>query len=80
MPIIFLYSILIFKHFIHSKDILKNLNNQNLNNSFFEITDNFQRPIDPKLILQEDLMIGKKSYQKLTNQLFMDMEHKVIDF
>ena len=46
MPIIFLYSILIFKYFIHNKDILKNLDNQNLNESFFEITDNFQRPID----------------------------------
>ena len=46
MPIIFLYSILISKQFIHNKDILKNLDNQNLNESFFEITDNFQRPID----------------------------------
>ena len=79
MPIIFLYSILIFKHLIHSKDIFKNLNNQNLNNqnlnnqnlkeSFFEITDNFQRPIDPNTYSSGRLNDWKKILSKIDGSI-----------
>ncbi len=69
MPIIFLCSILIFKHFIHNKDILKNLNSQNLNKSFFEITDNFQRPIDPNTYSSGRFNDWKKILSKIDRSI-----------
>ena len=48
MPLIFLYSLLIFKQLIHNKGILDNFYQQNISTSLSEITTNFQRPIDPQ--------------------------------
>lgn len=77
MPIIFLYSVLIFKHVIHNKNYDKNYNknivkkadNQNLSESFFEIQDNFQRPIDPKTFSSGRLNDWKKILSKIDESI-----------
>ena len=48
MPLIFLYSLLIFKQVIHDKNILNSFFKQSINKSISQVTDNFQRPIDPE--------------------------------
>ena len=69
MPIIFLYSILIFKHVIHNKDLLKNLNDHEFKKSFFEITDNFQRPIDPNTYSSGRFNDWKKILSKIDKSI-----------
>ena len=48
MPLIFLYSLLILKQVIHDKNILNSFFEQSINKSISQVTDNFQRPIDPE--------------------------------
>ena len=69
MPIILLYSILFFKHVIHNKYILKKVDNQNLSESFFEVTDNFQRPIDPKTFSSGRFNDWKKILSKIDESI-----------
>ncbi len=47
MPILFLYIILYSKEFFNNNEIFRILTNQGLKSSLVEITNNFQRPIDP---------------------------------
>ena len=80
MPILFLYIILYSKEFFHNNEIFRILANQGLKSSLVEITNNFQRPIDPDTYSSGRFKTGKILYQKLMVHYSMVTEHKVIDF
>ena len=69
MPILFLYIILYSKEFFNNNEIFKVLTNQGLKSSLVEITNNFQRPIDPDTYSSGRLEDWKNIISKIDGSL-----------
>ncbi len=70
IPIILLYTVLVLKIAIQNDDIIKILNNQNIGEGIFDMTDNFKRPIDPETYSSGRLNDWKKILTKIDGSIF----------
>ena len=70
MPIILLYTVLFLKIAIQNDDIIKILDNQNIGEGIFDMTDNFKRPIDPETYSSGRLNDWKKILTKIDESIF----------